>query len=341
MSHAPDFAASAIVDNEIDTVKLSDYKGKSLAAMDVIQSVTDCCRWVILFFWPKDFTFVCPTEIIAFSDRAKEFEKLGCQLLGGSTDTEETHLAWIKTPRKKGGLGNIKIPLIADTTKEIAAKYGVLKKDLGVALRGLFVINPDGDIEHITINNLGIGRNVDEALRLLQAAQFVREHGEVCPADWKPGEQSLNPAESDKYFESAKASQDVEETNLKVLTDKKDFEALMQKPGKVVVDYMASWCGKCKMIKPTVEKLQDKYPDITFAHCGKLWPILDIGRPAATYWLLFGTDEEKLEGLAADLGIKTLPAFRFYKDGKDAGIKEIVGYKKKPLTDAVEEFVKQ
>ncbi|KAK9847598.1 hypothetical protein WJX84_004181, partial [Apatococcus fuscideae] len=116
---APDFTAPAIVDGEMESISLQDYRGK----------------YVILFFYPKDFTFVCPTEIIAFSDRAKEFEELNCQLIAASCDSEEVHLAWIKTPRSKGGLGHMQIPILADSTKEIAAKYGVLIEDAGIALR--------------------------------------------------------------------------------------------------------------------------------------------------------------------------------------------------------------
>jgi alkyl hydroperoxide reductase subunit AhpC len=160
---APDFSAPAVVDGEITDVKMSDYKGK----------------YVILFWYPKDFTFVCPTEIIAFSDRAKEFEALNCQLIAASTDTPEVHLAWIRTPRKRGGLGYMQIPILADVTKEIAARYGVLKRDVGIALRGLYIINPEGVVEHVTMNNFPVGRNVDEALRTLQAIQYVAEHGEV------------------------------------------------------------------------------------------------------------------------------------------------------------------
>jgi alkyl hydroperoxide reductase subunit AhpC len=160
---APDFAAPAVVGGEIKSVRLSDFRGK----------------YVVLIFYPKDFTFVCPTELIAFSDRAGEFEALNTQLIAASTDTEETHLAWIKTPRTRGGLGNMRMPIVADTTKEITARYGVLLERAGIALRGLFIINPEGVIQQVTVNDLPIGRSVDETLRLLQAIQFHAEHGEV------------------------------------------------------------------------------------------------------------------------------------------------------------------
>lgn len=304
---APDFEAPAVVDGEISKVSLKNYKG----------------QWVILFWYPKDYTFVCPTEIIAFSDRAKEFEELNCQLIAASTDTEEVHLSWIKTPRKKGGLGHMRIPIMADTTKEIAARYGVLLKEAGVALRGLYLIDPEGIVQHITMNNLGIGRSVDEAKRMLQATQFVAEHGEVCPADWKPGSKSMVPdaERAMDYFGSADASKDPDESQskLKTIHDKKEFEQLIKQNPKVVVDFMASWCGKCRQIAPFVEELQEKHPDIKFAK-------LD-------------TADEKLEGLSADLAIKVLPTFKFYQDGKETG-KQVVGYKKKPLAEAVGRLAK-
>ena len=157
---------------------------------------------MILFWYPKDFTFVCPTEIIAFSDRAKEFEELNCQLLAASTDTPEVHLAWIKTPRTAGGLGYMQIPILADVTKSVAARYGVLKEDAGIALRGLYIINPEGVLRQITVNDLPVGRSIDETLRLLKAFKFTDEHGEVCPANWTPGSDTIkpNPKESQEYF---------------------------------------------------------------------------------------------------------------------------------------------
>jgi len=156
----------------------------------------------VLLFYPKDFTFVCPTEIIAFSDAAPRFKALNAEVLALSTDTEESHLAWIRTPRKRGGLGHMQIPIVADVTKAISADYGVLLEDIGIALRGLFLINPEGVLEQITVNNLPVGRSVDETLRLLQAFQFVAEHGEVCPAGWKPGERTMvaHPDGAMDYF---------------------------------------------------------------------------------------------------------------------------------------------
>ncbi|XP_024012510.1 2-Cys peroxiredoxin BAS1-like, chloroplastic isoform X1 [Eutrema salsugineum] len=169
-------------------VKLSEYIGK---------------KYVILFFYPLDFTFVCPTEITAFSDRYEEFEKLNTEVLGVSVDSVFSHLAWVQTDRKSGGLGDLNYPLVSDITKSISKSFGVLIPDQGIALRGLFIIDKEGVIQHSTINNLGIGRSVDETMRTLQALQYVQENpDEVCPAGWKPGEKSMKPDPklSKEYF---------------------------------------------------------------------------------------------------------------------------------------------
>ncbi|HEY9897500.1 MAG TPA: peroxiredoxin [Candidatus Sericytochromatia bacterium] len=183
---APDFTATAVVDQEFKTIKLSDYRGK----------------YVVLFFYPLDFTFVCPTEITAFSDRFDEFKQIGAEVLGVSVDSEFSHLAWIQADRKSGGVGDLHYPLVSDLKKEISTAYNVLTED-GVALRGLFLIDKDGVIQHSTINNLAFGRSVDETLRILQAIQYVQSHpDEVCPAGWKPGEATMNPdpKKSKEYF---------------------------------------------------------------------------------------------------------------------------------------------
>ena len=174
---APDFTAKAVVGKEFKDVTLSSYKGK----------------YVLLFFYPLDFTFVCPTEIIAFSDRAKDFEQRHCQILGVSIDSQYTHLAWINTARKDGGLGNLNYPLVADLNKSIARSYGVLLENAGIALRGLFLIDKEGVVRHITVNDLPLGRSVDEALRVLDALQYFEKNGEVCPANWKPGAATMKP----------------------------------------------------------------------------------------------------------------------------------------------------
>ncbi|KAG2176151.1 hypothetical protein INT43_005384 [Umbelopsis isabellina] len=162
-------------------------------------------QYVVFFWYPMDFTFVCPTEIIAFSDRIAEFKALNTAVIAASTDSEFSHLAWVNTPRKQGGLGEMKIPIIADKTKSIARDYGVLIEEAGVALRGLFIIDPKGTVRQITINDLPVGRSVDETLRLVEAFQFTDEHGEVCPAGWQKGDKTIKPDSkaSKEYFESA------------------------------------------------------------------------------------------------------------------------------------------
>jgi peroxiredoxin (alkyl hydroperoxide reductase subunit C) len=184
---APEFMATAVVDQEFKTTKLSDYRGK----------------YVVLFFYPLDFTFVCPTEITAFSDRYEEFSSLNAEVLGVSVDSEFSHLAWIQTERKNGGIGDISYPLISDLKKEISSAYNVLDPEAGIALRGLFIIDKEGLIQYSTVNNLAFGRNVDETLRTLQAIQYVQTHpDEVCPAGWQPGDKTMNPdpVKSKEYF---------------------------------------------------------------------------------------------------------------------------------------------
>ncbi|XP_078063373.1 peroxiredoxin-1-like [Mustelus asterias] len=185
---APDFTAKAVMPNgEFQDLTLSSYKGK----------------YVVFFFYPLDFTFVCPTEIIAFSDRAAEFRKINCEVIGASTDSHFSHLAWTKTARKQGGIGSMDIPLVADLTQSISRDYGILKEDEGIAYRGLFIIDEKGILRQITINDLPVGRSVDETLRLVQAFQFTDKHGEVCPAGWKPGQDTIKPdvKDSKKFFE--------------------------------------------------------------------------------------------------------------------------------------------
>ncbi len=175
---APDFTATAVIDQEFKTINLSDYRGK----------------YTVLFFYPLDFTFVCPTEITAFSDRYSEFKALNTEILGVSVDSQFSHLAWIQSDRKSGGLGDLNYPLVADLKKTISEAYNVLDPEEGIALRGLFIIDQDGIIQHSTINNLSFGRSVDETLRVLQAIQHVQTHpDEVCPAGWQPGDKTMNP----------------------------------------------------------------------------------------------------------------------------------------------------
>ncbi|MCA9123379.1 MAG: peroxiredoxin [Planctomycetaceae bacterium] len=185
---APDFKAQAVMaDGSFKEISLSDYRGK----------------YVVLFFYPLDFTFVCPTEIIAFSERAGEFEKLGVQLLGASVDSHFSHLAWRNTPRTEGGLGQIDYPLVADLNKEISRAYDVLL-DGGISLRGLFLIDKEGVVRHQVVNDLPLGRSVDEALRIVQALQFFEKNGEVCPANWKEGSRTIKPSpDASKEFFNA------------------------------------------------------------------------------------------------------------------------------------------
>jgi peroxiredoxin (alkyl hydroperoxide reductase subunit C) len=175
---APDFKAEAVLANgEFADIKLSDYKGK---------------KYVVLFFYPLDFTFVCPSEIIAFSNRIAEFESRDVQVLGVSVDSKFSHFAWRETAVDKGGIGRITYPLIADLNKQISRDYGVLL-DEAVALRGTFLIDKNGVVRHATLNDLPLGRNVDETLRLVDALQHTEKHGEVCPAGWEKGATAMTP----------------------------------------------------------------------------------------------------------------------------------------------------
>jgi peroxiredoxin (alkyl hydroperoxide reductase subunit C) len=173
---APDFTAEAVMpDNSFAEVKLSGYRGK----------------YVILLFYPLDFTFVCPSEILAFNKRIGDFKTKNCEVMGVSVDSKFTHLAWKNTPVENGGIGNVQFPLLQDLTKEIARSYGILL-DESVALRGLFLIDPSGRVRHAVINDLPLGRSVTEALRMVDALQFVETHGgEVCPANWQEGEEAM------------------------------------------------------------------------------------------------------------------------------------------------------
>ncbi len=177
VSHpAPDFKAQVVLaNNEIVETTLSDLRGD---------------KYAVLFFYPLDFTFVCPSEIIAFDKKLEEFQKRNCVVLGVSVDSHFTHLAWKNTPRDKGGIGQVRYPLVSDLSKDIARQYGVLF-DNTVALRGLFLIDREGKVRHALINDLPLGRNIDEALRILDALQFHETHGEVCPANWREGEEGM------------------------------------------------------------------------------------------------------------------------------------------------------
>ena len=175
---APDFTATAVMgDNSFkEDFKLSDYRG----------------NYVILFFYPLDFTFVCPSEIIAFDKALAKFHEKNCEVIGVSIDSHFTHLAWKNTPVNDGGIGNIQYPLVADLDKSISRRYSVLL-DMGIALRGTFLIDREGIIRHAVINDLPLGRSIDEAMRMVDALEFHEAHGDVCPANWKQGEEAMTP----------------------------------------------------------------------------------------------------------------------------------------------------
>jgi len=183
---APQFTAQAVMpDGTFKEVSLSDYRGKH----------------VLLFFYPLDFTFVCPTEIIAFSEAIAEFEALNVQVLGCSIDSHYSHFAWRNTPRAEGGIGEIRYPLLADLDKSVAEAYDVLLPS-GIALRGLFLIDREGVVRHQVVNDLPLGRSVDEALRIVKALQFFEQNGEVCPANWHEGAATIkpDPEKSQEFF---------------------------------------------------------------------------------------------------------------------------------------------
>ena len=177
-TEAPDFTATAVMpDNSFNKeFKLSDYRGK----------------YVVLFFYPLDFTFVCPSEIIAFDKKLEEFKSRGVEVIGVSTDSHFSHWAWKNTEVNNGGIGNVQFPLVADFQKIISQDYGLLLEG-GMALRGTFLIDKDGIVQHSTINNLGLGRNIDETIRMVDALQHLEEHGEVCPANWVKGDDAMTP----------------------------------------------------------------------------------------------------------------------------------------------------
>uniref|UniRef100_A0A7S4LLZ3 thioredoxin-dependent peroxiredoxin n=1 Tax=Eutreptiella gymnastica TaxID=73025 RepID=A0A7S4LLZ3_9EUGL len=188
---APAWKGKAVVDEKFVDVSSKDYAG----------------QWLVLFFYPFDFTFVCPTEIVSFSESVSKFKALGASVVGVSTDSHHTHLAWIRTPRENGGLGGVDIPLVADISKQISRDYGVLVDDpedgmYGAALRGLFIIDPKGIVRSVQINDDHVGRSVDETLRLIKAFQFADKNGKVCPANWQPGDDAMeaDPEGSKKFF---------------------------------------------------------------------------------------------------------------------------------------------
>lgn len=174
---APNFVAPAVLPNNTIEPKFDFYRQIS-------------GKYAVLFFYPLDFTFVCPSEIIAFDHRIKQFQSRNAELIGVSVDSHYTHLAWKSTPVNKGGIGNVQFPLVADLTKSIARDYGILC-DESVAFRGTFLIDREGVVRHQVVNDLPLGRNIDEAIRMVDALQFFEAHGEVCPANWQAGKAGM------------------------------------------------------------------------------------------------------------------------------------------------------
>jgi len=276
---APAFSVSALQPNkEFKDISLSDYLGK----------------WVVFFWYPLDFTFVCPTEIIAFGDRQPEFTAINTQVIAASCDSLFTHLAWVNTPRSQGGLGDMKIPIVADFNKIVANQYGVLLPD-GIPLRALFIIDPVGNLRQITCNDLPVGRNVDEIIRLVKAFQFVEEHGEVCPANWQPGDLTMkaDPNDSKEYFQAANKG----DAAVGDILDKEGLNYATASAGLTVVDYWAPWCKNCKKIDPVLTRLASELTGSKFVK----------------------VNTTEAEALASDQGVDALPFFQFYKAGKVVG----------------------
>ena len=190
---APAFSGMAYTEGQFKKISLADYAGK----------------YVVLFFYPLDFTFVCPTEICAFNDAAKDFKATGCEVISCSVDSHFTHMEYANKPRSKGGLGEMDIPMLSDLTKSISSDYGVLTPDGAISFRGTFIIDKSGILRHSSINDLPVGRNPDETLRLVKAFQYVDENGEVCPANWTPGSKTMDASHTSektkKYWEDEHA----------------------------------------------------------------------------------------------------------------------------------------
>lgn len=184
---APDFKAKAVIGKRIvNDFNLHHYRGKN----------------IIFFFYPLDFTFVCPTELHAFQEKIPEFEKRNAQVIGCSVDSSYSHYAWLSTPKKKGGIEGVEFPIVADLNKQIAKDYDVLIESEGIAYRGLFLIDPEGIVRHQVVNDLPLGRSVEEAIRILDALIYFQEHGEVCPANWSSNKRGMKPTQEglEQYF---------------------------------------------------------------------------------------------------------------------------------------------
>lgn len=313
LGQLPDLSLYLFFSNPDQDVSLSQYKGK----------------YVVLFFYPLDFTFVCPTEIIAFGDRSDEFKAINTQVIAASCDSKFTHLAWVNTARSNGGLGDMKIPILADFNKDVANAYGVVIPsggDAGAPLRGLFIIDPKGILRQITCNDLPVGRNVDEVLRLVKAFQYVEQHGEVCPANWTPGAATMHadPVKSQEYFAKANgasaagaSSSSSGPNTVENVSDKDTFTKIVSGSGLTVVDYWAPWCGNCKKISPSFDKMAAENPGIKF---------IKINTNA-------GTEGEEI-GMTN--GVSALPTFQFWRGGQKIG--EFMGSAVPALTEALNKY---
>lgn len=287
---APQFSQEALLPNkEFGRITLSDYLGK----------------WVVFFWYPLDFTFVCPTEIIAFGDREAEFSQLNTQVIAASCDSKFSHLAWVNTIRSEGGLGQMKIPILADFDKTVAKSYGVLLPD-GIPLRALFIISPTGELRQITVNDLPVGRNVDEIIRLIKAFQFVETHGEVCPANWKPGDLSMkaDPVGSKEYFSTVNfagagsvGGGGVGAGAIREVVDQTGFDAAVTGEGLTVVKFWAPWCKVCKQLAPGVDALAASTVGVQFV----------------------AVNTQEAETLGQEKKVSVLPTFQFYRRGQQVG----------------------
>lgn len=248
---------------------------------------------------------MCPTEIIAFGDRQPEFDAINTQVIAASADSHFTHLAWVNTRRSEGGLGDMKIPIVADFDKSVATKYGVLLPG-GIPLRALFIISPTGQLRQITVNDLPVGRNVDEIIRLIKAFQFVDVHGEVCPANWQPGDRTMNadPEKSKEYFsavhgaaDAAAGGSEAAASGVTDVTSAEAFTAAVAGSGLTVVDFWAPWCRNCHKISPAVSRLAAEHSGVKFVKVNTV----------------------ELEGVAAENFVDALPTFQFFKAGVRVG----------------------
>ncbi len=186
---APDFKATAAVGGEFKDIQLSDLRGKK----------------VVLFFYPLDFTYVCPTELIAFQEKLAEFQDRNTEVLAASVDSKNCHQAWLDTPRSERGIQGVEYPVVSDITKNISRAYNVLDEDEGVAMRGLFLIDEEGVLQHFSVNAEPLGRSVDEALRMVDALTFHQKHGQVCPANWQQGDPAIDKSKGNEYFQKVSA----------------------------------------------------------------------------------------------------------------------------------------